>query len=454
MTSGPVPGSVSSGTVGGSGRGAAEGDEMRNIRRLLASVACALLACGPLAAQDRPIAFTNARLLPITGAPVESGTLLVRDGRIVALGADVRIPADAERHDMAGKVIMPGLVDTHSHIGQVAGADGSGAIQPDVRALDSINVRHAGIGKARAGGITTVNVMPGSGHLLSGQTLYLKLRPATTIEDLGIRLADGSPAGGVKMANGTNPMRREGPFPGTRGKSAAMMRSALLAAREYCGKRGGSRDLAKEGLCDVLSGKRIVHFHSHRHDDIMTVLRLAREFKLRVVIQHGTAAWMVASEIAAAGVPVSSIVLDSPGGKLETMDFSMESGAVLERAGVLTSFHTDDPVTDSRLLLRSAALAVRHGMSRDGALRALTINAAKMLDLEARVGSLEPGKDADFIVLDGDPLSVYSRVQQTWVEGRLMFDRSRPEDALHAEGGWGAGRDGIARDVLMMEAGE
>ena len=427
---------------------------MPTIRSVLASVACALMASAPLAAQDKPIAFTHATILPISGAPIEGGTLLVRGGKIVAVGADVRIPADAERHDMSGKVIMPGLVDTHSHIGQVAGADGSGAIQPDVRALDSVNVRHAGIGKARAGGITTVNVMPGSGHLLSGQTLYLKLRPATTIEDLGIRLADGSLAGGVKMANGTNPMRREGPFPGTRGKSAAMMRSALLAAREYCGKRGASRDLAKEGLCDVLSRKRIVHFHSHRHDDIMTVLRLAREFNLRVVIQHGTDAWMVASEIAAAGVPVSSIVLDSPGGKLETMDFSMESGAVLERAGVLTAFHTDDPVTDSRLLMRSAALAVRHGMSREAALRALTLNAARMLDLEDRVGSLEPGKDADFIVLDGDPLSVYTQVRQTWVEGRLMFDRSRPEDALHAEGGWGAGRDGIAQDVLMMEAGE
>lgn len=405
-------------------------------------------------AQSRPQAFTNARLLPIASAPIERGSLLVRDGRIVALGADIAIPADAEVHDLAGKTLMPGLVDTHSHIGQVAGADGSGAIQPDVRALDSINLRHTGIDKARAGGITTVNVMPGSGHLLSGQTLYLKLRQANHVEGLGIRLADGSLAGGIKMANGTNPMRREGPFPGTRGKSAAMMRSALVAGREYCNGKPKARDLAKEGLCDILSGKRIVHFHSHRHDDIMTVLRLAREFKLRVVIQHGTDAYLVAKEIAAAGVPVSSIVLDSPGGKLEVMDFSMKSGAILEQAGVLTAFHTDDPVTDSRLLLRSAALAVRSGMSREGALRALTLNGAEMLDLADRVGSLEVGKDADLLVLSGDPLSIYSHVEQTWVEGQLMFDRRRSHDRLMAEGGWGAGRDSIAREVIMMEAGE
>lgn len=413
-----------------------------------------LVIAGTVCAQQRPLAFVNARLLPISSAPIEAGSLLIQDGKIRAIGRDIAIPANAERRDMAGAVIMPGLVDTHSHIGQVAGADGSAAIQPDVRALDSINVRHAGIGKARAGGVTTANVMPGSGHLLSGQTLYLKLRHANTIEDLSIHLPDGSIAGGIKMANGTNPMRGDPGFPGTRGKSAAMLRSALLAGQEYCSKPPKVRDLGKEGLCDILQGRRVVHFHSHRHDDIITVLRLAREFKLRVVIQHGTDAYLVAEEIAAAGVPVSAIVLDSPGGKLEVMNFSMQSGAILERHGILTAFHTDDPITDSRLLLRSAALAVRNGMSREGALRALTLNAARMLDLEQRIGSLEVGKDADLLVLDGDPLSVYSKVQQTWVEGQLLFDRKRPADVLLAEGGWGGGHDKVANDVIMMEGGE
>jgi imidazolonepropionase-like amidohydrolase len=427
----------------------------------LFAVLLAAVPTGALA-QDRPIAFTGATVLPIAGTPIENGTLLIRNGRIVAIGAGVGIPADAERRDLSGRVIMPGLVDTHSHIGQVAGADRSGPIQPDVRALDSINVRHAGIAKARAGGITTANIMPGSGHLLGGQTLYVKLRRGHAVEDLAIRLADGGLAGGIKMANGTNPIR-QAPFPGTRGKSAALMRAQLVAAQEYCGKiadrrlaadRRPARDLGKEALCEVLDGSRLVHHHTHRHDDIVTVLRLAREFGLRVVLQHAVEAGLVAEEIAAAGVPVSFIVIDSPGGKLETMNARPDTGATLERAGVLTALHTDDPIVDSRLFLRQAALSVRNGMSREGALAALTLNGARMLDLGERIGSLEPGKDADFIVLDGDPLSVYTKVLETWIEGRRVFDRTDPADALAATGGWGAGRDAIASDVLNLEAAQ
>ena len=151
----------------------------------------------------------------------------------------------------------------------------------------------------------------------------------------------------------------------------------------------------------------------------------------------------MAPEIAKAKVPCSIIVLDSPGGKLEALDCLPETGAVLEKAGVLTSFHTDDGITDSRLFLRSPAMAVRNGMSRKAALEGVTLAAAKMLDLEARVGSLVVGKDADFLVLSGDPLSVYTKVEQTWVEGRRVFDRADPEDRLFADGGYGAGRPSI-----------
>jgi imidazolonepropionase-like amidohydrolase len=430
---------------------------------VLRRYALALSCCLPLAAaaQEQPIAFTGATLLPISGDAIENGTLLVHRGRIVAVGTDVRIPADAERRDVSGKTIMPGLVDTHSHIGQAAGADRSAPIQPDVRVLDSINVRHAGIAKARAGGITTVNVMPGSGHLLSGQTLYLKLRSGNAVEDMVIRMEDGSLAGGIKMANGTNPLRTS-PFPGTRAKSAALMRAQLVAAQEYCAKQADrslpadkrpARDLGKEALCEVLDGRRIVHHHTHRHDDILTVLRLANEFKFRVVLQHAVDAWMVADEIAAAGVPASILILDSPGGKLETMSTNSASGAILERAGVPTAFHTDDPILDSRLFLRQAALGVRSGMSREAALAAMTLNGARMLDLDSRIGSLEAGKDADFIVLSGDPLSVYTHVLETWVEGERAFDRNDPADALRATGGYGGGRDDMDTDTLEMESG-
>jgi imidazolonepropionase-like amidohydrolase len=190
-----------------------------------------------------------------------------------------------------------------------------------------------------------------------------------------------------------------------------------------------------EGLVEVLEGKRVVHNHTHRHDDILTALRLQQEFGYRMVLHHVSEAWKVADEIGRAKVPASIIVLDSPGGKMEAAEVSMTNGAALEKAGALVGFHTDDGVTDSRFFLRSAALAVRAGMSRDAALYAMTLAGAKMLDLEQRVGSLERGKDADFIVLSGDPLSVYSRIEQTWVEGAKLFDLSNPRDYAYAVGG-------------------
>jgi imidazolonepropionase-like amidohydrolase len=344
---------------------------------------------------------------------------------------------------------MPGLVDTHSHIGGIGGADQSGPIQPDVRIHDSINVRDSGFMRARAGGLTTLNIMPGSGHLLSGQTIYVKIRKAEKIDDMFILDAEGQPSGGIKMANGTNP-QGEPPFPGTRGKAAALMRQQLIKAQEYRDKRQRAgndpdkipaRDIGLDALVEVLDGTRIVHHHTHRADDIMTVIRLAQEFGFRVVLHHVSEAWKVADEIAAAKIPCSMIIVDSPGGKLEAAELTFETAPILEKAGVLTAFHTDDWITDSRLWFRMAGLGVRAGMSRTAALEALTINGAKMLDLDTRIGSLEAGKDADFIILSGDPLSVYTHVEQTWIEGQKVFDRSVESDRLFATGGMGAGHD-------------
>jgi imidazolonepropionase-like amidohydrolase len=411
-----------------------------------------LLLGASLFAQDAPVAYTGARIIPIAGPEIPDGTLVVQNGKIVAVGpaASTRIPDGARREDVRGKVLMPGLVDSHSHIGGPEGGDSSAPIQPDVRILDAVNPRAATIQKAQAGGITTANVMPGSGHLLSGQTLYLKLRDGNTIDDLLIRLPDGRIAGGMKMANGTNSIRAS-PFPGTRAKSAALVREQYVKAQEYRDKiqtaagdasKLPPRDLKMEGLVEVLDGKRIVHFHTHRADDILTALRLANEFKFHVVLHHVSDATLVANEIAKAGVPVSLIFIDSPGGKQEALNASFASGAALEKAGVLTGFHTDDSVTDSRLFLRSAGLAVRAGMSREKALYAVTLANAKILDLDSRVGSLEPGKDADFILLSGDPLSVYTHVLQTWIEGKKVFDRSDTKDHAYAVGGVGASDPG------------
>ncbi|MDW8263507.1 MAG: amidohydrolase family protein, partial [Phycisphaerales bacterium] len=162
-----------------------------------------------------------------------------------------------------------------------------------------------------------------------------------------------------------------------------------------------------------------------------------------VVLHHVSEGWKVAPQIAAAQVPCSVIVIDSPGGKPEAKDLSFQTGRILDEAGVLVGFHSDDPITDSRLFLRSAALSVRAGMKRDRALYALTMAGAIMLDLQDRIGSLEPGKDADLVILSGDPLSVYTHVLETWVEGNKVFDRTDERDRLMAVGGYGAGRDQV-----------
>jgi imidazolonepropionase-like amidohydrolase len=418
-----------------------------SLRWLVATFCAALAVAAPTLAETDVHAFVGAEILPIEGDPIADGVLVVAGGKIVAVGSAsaTPVPKGAEVHDVSGQVLMPGLVDTHSHIGGGWAGDDSAPIQPATRVLDSINARDSGFQRARAGGLTTLNVMPGSGHLMSGQTLYLKLRQARTIDDLLIRTEDDWIAGGMKMANGTN-SRRDPPFPGTRGKSAALVREQFVKALAYRDKRQNvdsdkraDLDLDMEALLEVLSGRRTVHFHTHRHDDILTVLRLQKEFGFRVVLQHVSEAWKVADEIAAAGVPCSVIVIDSPGGKLEARDVDFKTGGVLERAGVLVGFHTDDWINDSRLFLRSAALSVRAGMSREAALKAMTLAGAVMLDLEARIGSLVPGKDADFILLSGDPLSVYTQVLETWVEGEKVFDRKEPKDRLMAVGGYGAG---------------
>lgn len=423
------------------------------MRRFVCVLSAVLLFLSAGFAQGMKTAFVGAKVIPVVGPPIENGYLLIQNGKIIEVGdaTDRVFTADTVIVDVKGKVIMPGLVDTHSHIGEVAGADGSGPIQPEIRTLDSINARSASIQRAQAGGITVANIMPGSGHLDSGQTLYVKLRDgAVKIDDILIYDGDGRYMGGIKFANGTNSIRSSGSWPGTRAKSAALVREKFIKAQEYKSKiekadgdesKMPPRDLAMEALVEVLEGKRVIHHHTHRHDDILTVLRLQKEFGFRVVLQHVSEAWKVAEEIAAAGVPSSIILVDSPGGKLETTDIKWENGAALEKAGALVGFHTDDYITDSRVFMRQAGFAVRAGMSRDAAIYGLTMAGAKMLDLDDRLGSLEAGKDADFIVLSGDPLSIYTNVLQTWVDGKKVFDRSDPDDYLLAVGGYGAGND-------------
>lgn len=421
---------------------------MKPIQSLLLALVCALLFGVNGFSQSTPQAFTGAQIIPISGEPINNGVLIVENGIITAIGDEnTRIPRGADVHDMSGKVIMPGLVDTHSHIGDGDGGDRSATLHPDVRIMDSINPRSESFKRALAGGITSVNVMPGSGHLMSGQTVYLKLRDANTIEDMLMYVDDEKTIyGGLKMANGTNP-RGNPPSPGTRAKAASMVREIFIKAQEYQAKIDAAdgdeskmpqRDIGMEALVEVLEGKRIVHNHTHKHQDILTAMRLAEEFDYRLVLQHVSEAWKVAEEIAASPNVVGSsiITLDSFGGKVEAKDIKNSNGRYLEEVGALVGFHTDDGITDSRLFLRSAAMGIREGMSREAALEAVTIANAVMMDIDDRVGSLEEGKDADFVILTGDPFSVYTHVEQTWIEGQKVWDRANEEDRKYATGGY------------------
>ena len=411
------------------------------------------------AATHETLVVRGAKIYPISGSPIERGVLVVTNGKIVAVGADgkVKVPERAKVVDATGKVLMPGIVDSHSHVGispsplvseSADDNEMTGPIEPGLRALDAIDPADPNIRMATAGGVTTANILPGSGNVMGGQSAYVKLR-GTTIEQM---LIPGT-IGGMKMANGTNPKGygRRDLAPMTRMEEAALARGIYEKALQYQTKwtaynkavaandknaKTPDRDHDLDAVVEILESKRIVHNHSHRADDIMTVLRLSDEFHYRVVVHHGSEACLVADELAKRHVPVSFTMVDSPGGKMETINADIRCPAILEKAGVKVAFNTDDPVTPSRLLLRQAALGVRGGMSEEAALKGLTIYPAEMLDLGSRVGTLEPGKDADFIILSGEPFSTYTHVLETWIEGQKVFDRNDPRDLHYATGGF------------------
>ncbi|MFM8273622.1 MAG: amidohydrolase family protein, partial [Gemmata sp.] len=374
------------------------------------------------------------------------------DGKIIAVGPRPQLPdGDLEVIDLKGATIIPGLVDTHSHVGVLTRpgvpanndlSEMSGPVQPGVRAADSFNPDDPGIKMALAGGVTTANVMPGSGNVIGGQTVYLKYRGAG-IEEMRVLGRDGRTEvlGGLKMANGENPKgygKSKGVAPFTRMKIAALQRETFQKAKEYKAKIDSGakvdRDLALEPLVEVLERRRTVHFHCHRADDLLTAVRISEEFGFEIVLQHATEGYRVADLLAQKKVPVSLTLVDSPGGKAETMGLLEENAAILHRAGVRVTVNTDDGVTESRFMLRTGALAVRGGMSEADALKALTINAAKLMHLDHRLGSLETGKDADLAILDGPPFSVYTRVQQTWIDGKKVFDLK--SDRGYQQGGF------------------
>jgi len=371
------------------------------------------------------------------------------------------VPKDADVVQGKGLWVMPGLVDTHSHIGVYAlpeveaHADSNeftDPVTPHVRALDSIHGGDPAIARAVAGGVTTVQVLPGSANVIGGQSAVLKLRggPAERMQ------FEGAPPG-MKMAFGENPKRVYGQqdrSPASRMGNAAILRQALTQARDYrrkwdefrlkqarsstasAGKEGAggaagaagdeappARDLRLEALADLLDGKFRAHVHVYRADDILTVFRIADEFGFKIAsLQHCLEGYKVAEEIARRGIGVATFA-DLWGFKMETWEATPENAARMARAGVRVAIQSDHPVVEERYLIHEAARAAGNGLPVDEAYRAVTLNPAWMLGIDDRVGSLETGKDADIAVFDGPPLSVRSHVVRTLIDGITVYER-------------------------------
>ncbi|MGH6657382.1 MAG: amidohydrolase [Actinocrinis sp.] len=385
-------------------------------------------------------AIVGGRIVPIDGEPIDGGTLLVEDGRISALGgADLPVPGGATVVDAAGRWVVPGFIEAHGHLGVheegegQAGNDTNEMTEPNtahVRALDAINPDEQGWRDAITGGVLAVNVNPGSGNPIGGQTVALKSWGGT-VDDRLLR----EPAG-IKSALGENPKRvysEKKQMPSTRLGTAAVIRDAFVQAQNYLARieaeeakpaaerKPVERDLKLEALGRVLRREIPWRQHVHRADDIATALRLAEEFGYELVIDHGTEAHLVAGKLAERGVPVIIGPLFTSRSKVELRNRSLANPGRLDRAGVTIAITTDHPVVPIHFLVHQATLAVKEGLDRDVALRALTINPARILGVDARLGSLAVGKDADFCIWSGDPLDVMQRVERAFVDGREIY---------------------------------
>ncbi len=379
-------------------------------------------------------AFINAKIHTVSGESYEQGTLLISQGKIVAVGTHVDVPAQAEVVDCSGKVIIPGFIDTHTHVGMWGegegqssydGNEGTDPITPQVRALDAINPLHQSFADARMGGVTTVQVTPGSGNPIGGQMCVLKT--AGTLVDEMVLL----PFNGMKAALGENPKNSYGisrrRFPATRMGTAAAIRGALNQAKAYLEKRekdeGTVLDLRWEPLAQVLKGKVPLRVHAHRADDIVTAVRIGEEFGIKIAIEHGTDSAVIADFLAEKQVPVNLGPSFWHRAKIETQAVSFETAGVLEKAGVKLSLISDHPFFPIQYMSIAVAMAHAAGMSPMGALRAYTLSAAEIVGVDERVGSLEAGKDADFTVWDGCPFSIRSHVLETYIDGQAVYTR-------------------------------
>jgi imidazolonepropionase-like amidohydrolase len=396
-------------------------------------------------AADAPavLLIQNATILTVSHGTIERGSILIRDGKIAEVGPSIKAPKDAQVIDAGGQFVIPGIIDCHSHIavdGDVN--EGSISVSSIVNIADVLDPDDIEIYRDLAGGVTTANVLHGSANAIGGQTIVIKLRWGQPAAKLPFEGA----LPGIKFALGENPKRsnfsggRTPRYPTTRMGVEETIRGAFAEARDYKAAwdaynkhvGGGDknmipprRDLRLEPLVEVLEGKRYVHSHCYREDEILMLLRVAKEFGFKVrTFQHVLEGYKVADEIAAAGAGASTFS-DWWAYKVEAYDAIPYNAALMTRRGVVVSINSDDAEEATHLNQEAAKSIKFGGLSHDEALKLVTLNPAIQLGIDKRVGSIDPGKDADLVIYNHDPLSAYAVVQKTLIDGRVYFDRQR-----------------------------
>lgn len=373
--------------------------------------------------------------------------LLAVDGKIVKIAPNLPVPEGAEVWEAAGLEIYPGFIDPHSHIGISEDKIGSvgddcnektNPLAPGLRALDAINPMDSAFHNAVAAGITGVMVGPGSSNVVGGQFAFIKT-DGRSVEKMTLL----APAA-MKIAFGENPKKDyggSGKAPMTRMGIAALLREELFRAQRYLenqAKGEGEPDFKLECYRPVFEGQIPLKAHVHRADDILTAIRIAKEFHLGLTLDHCTEGHLIAQEIAESGFPAIVGPSLASRSKIEVEEADFKTAGVLDKAGVLVALTTDHPVTRLQYLPICAALAAKEGMGHEAALRAITINAARICRLENRLGSLKPGKDADFIITDGDPLEIKTQVLATVMNGKVVYHKKDGKDiwANTNDAGW------------------
>ncbi|CAM2798660.1 amidohydrolase [Saccharomonospora xinjiangensis] len=382
-------------------------------------------------------AIIGGYVVPVEGQPIDGGTVLMENGKILAVGtqAEVDVPDGAELVDASGSWVLPGFIDAHAHLG--VHEDGEGWSGNDTnemtdpngarfRALDGIDPYEVGFDDALSGGVTSVVIKPGSGNPIGGQTVGVKTWGRTVLDMVFAEHVS------VKSALGENPKRVYGDkdkTPSTRLGVAAVLREAFTKARNYAAQRDAAAaegkpfevDLTLETLTRVLDGELYWDQHTHRADDIVTAVRIAEEFGYKLVVNHGTEGYLIADFLAERNVPVILGPLFTSRSKVELRHRTLRSAGILARAGVQLAITTDHPVVPINFLVHQATLAVKDGLDPETALRALTVNPARILGLDDRVGALKPGLDADVAIWSGDPLDVMNRALRVFVRGREVY---------------------------------